>query len=241
MARAPHIPGLEETNVRQGFLEYEDYRKVLGELPSHLKAAFVVGYHVGVRIGELRKIRWAQVDLMAREIKLETGKTKNKKPRTLPIYGDMIAWLSMQRTEHEAKWPDCPLVFHRYKKPLGSHLKGWLEAVKTAGFPGLRFHDLRRSAIRNMERAGIPRHVAMAISGHRTEAIYRRYDIVSQRDLELAGARDGELPQGLKGDRFKHRRARKAQTEGRNPMKNMGWVEGFEPSATGTTIQRSTS
>ena len=92
-----------------------------------------------------------------------------------------FAWLEMQHTEHVSNWPDVDLVFHRRKGPIGSHLKGWREAVMRAGLPGLRFHDLRRSAVRTMERAGIPRHVAMQITGHRTDAVYRRYDIVSQR------------------------------------------------------------
>jgi hypothetical protein len=51
---------------------------------------------------------------------------------------------------------------------------------------GLYFHDLRRCALRHMERAGISRSVAMAITGHLTEATYRRYDIVSTADMDSA-------------------------------------------------------
>jgi integrase len=63
------------------------------------------------------------------------------------------------------------------------------EAAKRAGYPGLIFHDLRRSAVRNMERAGVLRTVAMRISGHRSEAVYRRYAIVSTEDVAQALAR----------------------------------------------------
>jgi integrase len=126
------------------------------------------------------------VDLEASEIRIEKRQAKGKKPRTLPIYWDMREWLEWQ---WERRAPDCHLVFHYNGRPLGSHLKGWARACEQAGMLGLHFHDLRRSAIRNMERAGISRHVAMAISGHRTEAVYRRYDIVVDEDLHTAGAR----------------------------------------------------
>jgi integrase len=52
--------------------------------------------------------------------------------------------------------------------------------------PGLRFHDLRRSAIRNLIRTGTPQSVAMKISGHRTVSTFLRYDIVSDEDMRAA-------------------------------------------------------
>ncbi|MEI9975089.1 MAG: hypothetical protein WDO73_25365 [Ignavibacteriota bacterium] len=68
-------------------------------------------------------------------------------------------------------------------------MEGWDNACTAAGLDGLLFHDLRRSAVRNMERAGIPRSIAMRISGHKTESVYRRYDIVATGDLQDAAKR----------------------------------------------------
>jgi len=62
-------------------------------------------------------------------------------------------------------------------------------ACPAAGRPGLLIHDLRRSAVRNMESAGISRSVAMKVTGHKTETVYRRYAIVSPSDLEAAAAK----------------------------------------------------
>ena len=54
------------------------------------------------------------------------------------------------------------------------------------GVPGRLAHDFRRTAVRNFERRGVPRSVAMKITGHRTEGVYRRYSIVSDADLQGA-------------------------------------------------------
>lgn len=175
--RCPKVVRLVEHNTRQGFLEPEQYQAVLAALPERLKALFIVGYHVGARKGELLSLRWDQVDLEAGTIRLSERQTKNKTGRVLPIYGPMAAALRAQRERVPGD-----RVF-----PLGRHIAGWDEACAAAGVPGLLFHDLRRSAVRNMERAGVPRKVAMGITGHLTEAVYRRYDIVSERDLASAG------------------------------------------------------
>ena len=70
VTRKPWIRRLEEDNAREGFIEDEQYRALLHELPNHLRALFVVGYHIGVRVGTLRKIEWDQVDLQAGELRL---------------------------------------------------------------------------------------------------------------------------------------------------------------------------
>ena len=185
--RQPSIPKLEEDNARQGFLEQEQYEKLLEEMPGSLKAMLVVGYHTGARKGELRKVRWEQVDFESAVIRLSVTQTKGKKARTLPIYGDMERWLKHQRET----CPDgCPWVFHgRLNCPVDNHLNGWAGACERAGLDGLLFHDLRRSAVRNMTRAGIPDTIAMSISGHKTRAVFDRYNIISEADVQSAAGK----------------------------------------------------
>jgi integrase len=185
--RIPIFPKLDLDNARQGFIEHAQYLKLRNALPDHLKAIFVVGYHLGMRLGELRKLRWEQVEFESAQIRLSASQTKGKRARTLPIFGEMKEWLLFQLDKRNEKWPDLPWVFNWNLKPIGAHLKGWSKACEAADQPGLHFHDLRRSAVRNLERAGVPRRVAMEITGHRTEAIYRRYDIVNPADLSRAG------------------------------------------------------
>jgi integrase len=77
----------------------------------------------------------------------------------------------------------CPFVFHRNGRRIKGFRRAWAKACEDAGVPGRILHDLQRSAVRNMERAGLSRSVAMQLTGHKTEAVYRRYAITSEADL----------------------------------------------------------
>lgn len=189
VVRQLHIPMLDEKNIRTGFLDDAGYLRLKQELPEYLRPLFVVAYHVGNRLGELRKLKWNQVDIAYGRIILNPGETKNGEGRTLPIYGEMKEWLTMQREIRDAKFPECDRVFFDEGRPAGDFRKAWRSACKRAGVPTLLFHDLRRSAVRNMIRAGIPEKVAMQISGHKTRSILDRYNIINERDLAEAATK----------------------------------------------------
>ena len=141
------------------------------------------GFWTGMRRSEISKITWAAFDRETSTLILPGRSAKTKKPRKLSlegIYREIIARrLSARRL-------DCPLIFHRHGKPMGAFRKAWANACKKAGVSGLLFHDLRRTAVRNMIRAGIERTVAKKISGHRTDAVFERYNITSDEDLRDA-------------------------------------------------------
>lgn len=186
IVRIPYIRLLPENNVRRGFLDDAQYLKLRNELPDYLRPIFVVAYHLGNRLGELRRLRWEQVDFQRNQIRLNPGETKNKRGRVLPMYGEMRHWLAMQKSIRDSNFPTCPYVFHHDGKFIVDFRKAWRSATRRANLEGTLFHDLRRSAVRNMREAGIPETVAMGISGHQTRSIFERYNIVSDRDLKTA-------------------------------------------------------
>ncbi len=189
----PYFPMVQETTVRKGFLTDQQYATLRDELPQELKALFVTAYITGMRRGELAVIQWPQMDFDAGLITLEKGETKNDDARSVPILeGDMMTLLVAAKGERDQHWPGSPWVFNRQGEPIKDFRWSWDEACKRAGVPDLNFHDLRRTAVRNMRRDGVPQVVRMKISGHKTDSMERRYNIVDADDLNLAKALMGK-------------------------------------------------
>lgn len=189
IARVPYIPMLKENNVRKGFFEHKEYLALRRELPKYLKPVLTFGYFTGAREGEIVRLKWSQVDLGTRTVHLEPGSTKNDQPRMIPLAGELLEALQMQKAVRDEQFPECEYVFWRAGKRIGNFQRAWKSACKRAKILGKLFHDLRRSAVRNMIRAGVPERVAMAISGHKTRSVFDRYNIVAERDLHDAARR----------------------------------------------------
>jgi hypothetical protein len=84
---------------------------------------------------------------------------------------------------------DCPFVFHRSGRRIRNHYGAWRKAAASVGTPKLYLHDSRRSAARNLVRAGVSERVAMTVTGHKTRSVFDRYNIVSEADLREASSR----------------------------------------------------
>ena len=184
----PKIHLLQEQNARQGFFERDQLVGVLARLSPALQAVVTFAYWTGWRRSEILALEWSRVDRKAGIVRLDVGTTKNKDGREFHC-GAIVELREMMDRQWAARETlknagrIVPLVFHRKGKPISSYRKALHAACKAAGCPGRLMHDFWRTAIRNLERAGVSRSVAMKVTGHKTENGYRRYAIVSSGDL----------------------------------------------------------
>ena len=142
-----------------------------------------VGYAFGFRKSELLKMHVRQVDLLNRTITLDPGTTKNDDAREVTMTQEVFDLLAACVV---GKQPEDFVFTRKNGKPVRDFHESWEKLCIAAGVPGLLLHDLRRSAVRNMIRRGVPERVAMAISGHKTRTVFERYNIVSPSDLREA-------------------------------------------------------
>ena len=187
----PHIQKLQESNIRTGFFEHEQFTEVHRHLPSYVKPVAAAAYITGWRtISELLPLEWRQVDFNAGTLRLDPGTTKNRDGRVFPMTKALRAVLLEQKARTEELQRELgiliPNVFHIDGKPFKSYRKAWKTAWRKACLPGRIPHDFRRTAVRNLVRSGISEVVAMRMTGHKTRSVFDRYDIVNQGDLNDA-------------------------------------------------------
>ena len=186
--RVPFIPMLKENNIRKGFFEHPEFEALRNHLPEYLKGVVTFAYKTGWRLSEIITLKWSTVDLKEGIVRLEPGETKNSEGRTVYLDNELKEVFSKQDGIRKLNGKLSPWVFpgkdgvSRLKDFRGAWDKGCIDAKI-----GKRlFHDFRRTAVRNMIRAGIPERVAMMISGHRTRTVFDRYNIVGEDDLKQA-------------------------------------------------------
>ena len=197
VARPLRFHRLAESKPRSGFIEEKQYRALASRCrDTYMKAMLCLGYSFGFRKGELigqpekrdkdgkvveeekPELKVADVDLMDGTVRLRDS--KNGEARQVNLTQEARSLLAACIA---GKSGDAPVFTRRGGSAVQDFRGTWKAITTAAGCHGLLFHDLRRSAVRNLIRAGVTEHVAMKISGHKTASVFRRYDIVDARDL----------------------------------------------------------
>jgi integrase len=195
---ADHVPTIDlltEAAPRAGFFEADQFEAVLRHLRPEVVPIAKFANETGWRLREVLNLEWRQVDLSAGSVRLDPGTTKNREGRLAYVSPALLECLRAQHVAtkdlEREKGVIIPWVFHRRGRRILRFLASWQTACRMAGVPGMFFHDLRRTAVRNMVRAGVPERVAMMVSGHKTRSVFERYNIVSEGDLREAAKKIG--------------------------------------------------
>ncbi len=174
----PRVKLLEGENIREGFVNAADFEAIAVRIEDQDTRDIVEFlYRSAWRSGEAKSLTWDKVDLTDWVIRLSRKNEKTKRPRTLALVGELRAIIERRQ---QRRFLNCALVFHRAGKAIKRFDRAFKSACKKEGFAELVVHDMRRSAIRNFTKAGLSPSEGMSISGHRTDSIYRRYNIIDE-------------------------------------------------------------
>ena len=181
-ARLPRPPPRE--SPRQGFFEHPEYLAVRVRLPAPWQDILDLAYYSGWRKQEILGLTWEEIDMAGGVIRLSPARSKTLVGRMLPISQPIAEALARRRARRD---PESPLVFHRDGIPVRRWRTAWRTACQSAGVPTRFLHDCRRTAARNLIRASVPERVAMLLTGHKSRAIFDRYNIINEQELLDAG------------------------------------------------------
>ena len=203
--RVPYVPMLKESNTRKGFFEHGEFEALRARLPEYLKGYVTFAYKTGWRKDEISSLTWAQVDRQNGIVSLNPGETKNDQARTVYLDAELTEVFKAQWDKRKQSETLSPFVFPSWDgvSKIQDIRKAWGTACREVGIGRKLFHDFRRTAVRNMVRAGIPERVAMTISGHKTRSVFDRYNIVNDTDLKQAAEKQATYLQAQEGNGHK--------------------------------------
>jgi integrase len=200
--RVPHIPSLKIDNVKEGYFEDAAYHALIEELPDYMRGLVQLAYWTGWREAQMRSLTWKMVKRKERLVEVPGRFTKNGLPHVIYMNDPVFDIIKTQRSNRNL---GCEYVFHRNGNQIKDFRFVWNKACRKVGLgygykmsreyvgkwegefkPGPTIHDFRRTAVRNLVRSGISENVAMKITGHKTRAVFDRYDIVTADDIKSA-------------------------------------------------------
>jgi integrase len=174
---------LRKPNVRRMLLDENGFQRLFAAAEEALRPILLLAFDTGMRKEELLALRWEQVDLEASTIALAPEDTKTDEPRVIVLTQRAKEALRALPSRFKKAFV---FVSSRTKTRWVDIKKPFDRAVDAAGLHGLWFHDLRRSFITRARRVGVPESVVMKMSGHRTRAVFERYNVVDTQDLRAA-------------------------------------------------------
>jgi len=186
LADIPHFPMPQDSKPRTGFVNPDVFNQLRAAMPKHLHLLITFLYYTGCRIGAAKLITWAMVSKDCKELELPGEITKNGEPLTLPLVGKGLEQVStMLKKQFRKDGPVFDATNLRKEWAAACHKLG-LGVKDGWRYQGLKIHDLRRSAVRNLVRAGVREDVDMTISGHKTREVFSRYNITDATDIHEA-------------------------------------------------------
>jgi integrase len=173
-----NLKRLPENNVRMRILTQNEYEELVQACPKYLKPVVLMAYHMGLRKAEILGLTWPEVDLRKGFIRLPPERTKTNQARVIPIHPMVKAALEgFPRGLHTDR------VFLMNGAPFDDFKKSFRSACVKAGISDFTFHDLRHCALNNLRLAGNDYFKIMAISGHKTMSCFKRYNLVTEEEL----------------------------------------------------------
>lgn len=194
----PYFPLPRDSAPREGFIDFENFEKLLKALPAHLRLGVEFLYYSGSRVGAAKQITWSMVSADNTEIQMPGRIIKNRRPHVVNLVGP-LEHFSKELAKGRKSFPK-PIDFvfdFRNLRNLWNETCAKLGLgkydAKTRKYEGLLVHDLRRSAARNLIKAGVSRTIAKKITGHKTDEMFDRYGIQENSDVKDAMIKVGQF------------------------------------------------